>query len=218
MHCSACGSVVAEGDNFCPSCGKDLKSQSVVHVAPAKKKSNIGWKIFAGLVMLFSVGKCSSVMREVTPPSSPASVQPLVATQHWEYSSFKDEMTGKTTTTARIDSINEVEFEFPYQGAQRMTLTLRKKGSADVLLQIKKGQFVCAEYDNCYVSVRFDEGSPERFPVTEASDHSTDTRFIENSSRFIAKVKKAKLVRIEATFYQEGSRVFTFDVGGIQWK
>lgn len=117
-----------------------------------------------------------------------------------------------------MNSLNEVNFDFPYRGNQRGTLTLRihPKYGKDVMLSIDKGQFLCG-IDDCTVSVRFDEGKAQNFSAVGPSDHSTTTLFIRGYDRFVAATKKAKHVYIEAQFFQQGTRVFEFDVADLKW-
>jgi len=136
----------------------------------------------------------------------------------WNYQDYDDTLTGKKILTAWVKSQNTISLDFPYQGAQRAQLQLRKhpKYGMDVFLQIERGQFVCG-IDDCTVSVRFDDGGVQQFAVTEPSDHSTETLFIQNYSRFVSQVRKAKKIVISATMYQEGERAFEFDVSGLDW-
>jgi hypothetical protein len=41
--------------------------------------------------------------------------------------------------------------------------------------------------------------------------------FIHDEEKFISQLRNANQVKIEADFYQEGRRVFEFDVGGLDW-
>jgi len=120
--------------------------------------------------------------------------------------------------TATVVSSNEVYFDFPYQGAQRATLTLRKhpKHGKDVILSIEKGQFNVG-VDGCNVAVRFDSGKPRNYSAVGPADYGTTTLFLHGYDRFVAAAKKAKTVSIEAVFYQEGDRVFTFEIAGLKW-
>jgi len=137
----------------------------------------------------------------------------------WNYRDYTDELTGKKVQAALVKSVNEVNFEFPYQGAQRAQLTLRKhpKHGNDAILQIEKGQFVCGVGD-CAVSVRFDDGPVQRFGVVESADHSSNVLFFSNYSRFVQRTLKAKRVYIAAIVYQEGNPTFEFNVEGLDWK
>jgi hypothetical protein len=66
-------------------------------------------------------------------------------TDKWSYATSVDPMTGRDSASASIDSENTVSFDFPYQGAQRATLTIRNHPShgRDVFLSIERGQFPC---------------------------------------------------------------------------
>jgi len=133
------------------------------------------------------------------------------------YSADLDPMTGRTSRMARIESENTVEFDFPYQGAQHATLVIRNHPSfgRDVMLQIERGQILCPSYDECTVRVRFDDGSPERWMGAGPSDNSSTTVFIRGSSRFLQRMRAAKVVRIEIPVFQEGNPSFEFHVGGF---
>jgi hypothetical protein len=137
----------------------------------------------------------------------------------WQYEDNTDDLSGKHVRFASVRSQNEVRFDFPYQGAQRAMLQLRKhpKFGNDVILQIPKGQFVCGVED-CTVSVRFDDGPVQQFSAAEAEDHSSNLLFVTNYSRFVQRVVKAKRAYISAVVYQEGSPTFEFNVEGLDWK
>jgi hypothetical protein len=72
--------------------------------------------------------------------------------------------------------------------------------------------------DNCDVQVRFGDEKAQTFSAAEPADNSNDTLFIQNYTRFLSKLRKVDTVYIEASFYQEGNRVFEFDVRGLDWK
>lgn len=124
-----------------------------------------------------------------------------------------------TIRQATVRSLNEVNFHFPYQGAQRATLVLRvhPKHGRDVILTIEKGQFLC-RLDECSVAVKFDQGKPRDFVAVGPADNNTTTLFIRGYERFVAAARKAKKIYVEAQFYQEGTRVFEFDVSGLKWQ
>lgn len=116
-------------------------------------------------------------------------------------------------------SVNQFEFDFPYKGTQEATLTLRKhpKHGKDVILSIERGQFLC-RIDDCTVQVRFDDSKPSTFSAAEPADHDTTTLFLTNYARFVSNLKKARVVKIEAQFFQEGTRVFEFSSFDLNWK
>lgn len=135
----------------------------------------------------------------------------------WRYSSDTDPMASRPSRTASIESENTVEFGFPYDGPQHATLTLRNHPSygLDVILQIREGQILCPSYDDCSLRIRFDDGSVERFTAAGPADNSSTTVFIRNYSRFMQRMRNAKVVRIQIPVYQEGAPTFEFRVGGF---
>ena len=132
----------------------------------------------------------------------------------WSYENEVDEMDGSTTKRAIIESSNEVEFDFPYQGGSTLGICVRKtkKYGSEVLISISNGQFLSNDYNGTnYVTVRFDNNAPVKFLTTEPADYSSDVLFLENSKKFIKLAKNAKTIKIEAPFFNEGSYVFTFN-------
>ena len=136
----------------------------------------------------------------------------------WNYEERQDAMGRGTIKNAFVKSLNQVEFAFPYRDAQRATLQFRvhPKYGKDVILAIDRGQFLCA-FDGCTVNVRFGTGKPVAHRASEPADHSTTVLFIRNYEQFVANTKKVDKVSVEAQFYQEGNRVFEFDVSGLKW-
>jgi hypothetical protein len=136
----------------------------------------------------------------------------------WQYDESSEKMGRGTVKTAIVRSLNEVQFGFPYSGEQRGTLLLRvhPKHGKDVILGVEKGQFLCGIY-NCNVAVRFDNGKVQNFTAVGPADHSTTMLFLRGYDRFIAGARKAKKVYIEAQFFQQGTRVFEFDISGLKW-
>lgn len=229
--CDECGHQISKSADKCPNCGAKVRRTSWVTKIVAG---------FFGLVFL------SMFMRQCSPDSptssaaSGATGTQTAATQTpeqraeaerlrrerevqalglaWRYDESSEQMGRGTVKHAQVNSLNEVNFDFPYRGAQRGTLTLRShpKYGKDVILSIEKGQFLCG-IDDCTVAVRFDDGKTQNYPAVGPADHSTTSLFIRGHDRFVAGAKKAKRVAIEANFYQSGTRVFEFDVTGLQW-
>lgn len=131
----------------------------------------------------------------------------------WEYVRQEDPMTGKFASYAVMQSSDSLMLGFPYRGENPGKITVRQhpKYGLDVIFSITKGQMVCDGYDDCSVSVRFDEGKVQRFATTKPADGSSDTFFIDAASRFIGSARKAKRILIQATYYQNGSQILTFE-------
>ena len=136
----------------------------------------------------------------------------------WNYDESEDEMGRGKVKNAMVHSRNQIEFGFPYSGPQRAVLQLRKhpKYGRDVIIYIERGQFLCG-IDGCSVQVRFGSGKPLAFRASGPTDHSTTVLFISNYDKFVGNTKKVGKVYIEAEFYQEGSKVFEFDVSDLNW-
>jgi len=126
-------------------------------------------------------------------------------------------MSGIKEWGASTESLNILNFDRPNQGEQRATLTLRKhpRFGNNVILQIERGQFL-VDGTGVQVAVRFDQGAPVDFWADARIDQRTSTIFIGNYAKFVEALRKAKLVRISAPIYQEGSTVFEFNVAGFE--
>lgn len=150
---------------------------------------------------------------EAPPSDSPKN------SSRWSYQTFQDEMSAKQVHTAEVTADEPLSFGFPYNGGSYATLLLRKhpRKGTDVMLMVSKGHFLCRSYDGCSVSVKFDDGPATRYHANEPSDHSTEVLFLSSEGKLISAIKKSKVTRIEAGFYQEGSRVMTFQTAGLDW-
>ncbi len=135
----------------------------------------------------------------------------------WHYGQQEDDMGRGTSYSATVESSNTVDFEFPYQGTQHATLTVRTRPKGrDVYVSIERGQFLTGSYGlDRDVAVRFDGGKIQKFSTGASSAGNTNIMFIEGYDRFVRQLKKAKAVDIEVEFFHQGKRVFHFDVAGL---
>ena len=134
----------------------------------------------------------------------------------WIAGEEQDAMRGKTTKYYQTKSLNQVIFKFPYDGGSTLSIMIIDRGNRkDVMLKISKGQLMVHDR---IILAKFDDGKAERYSISPASDGSHDVAFIEDSNRFISKLKKAKTALIEAEFYNEGANQFSFDVAGLELK
>ena len=181
----------------------------------ARKKLAVGGLLisiidFIVLIVMLFVGVAAVVdaSEEMNKPKVETVVDSSVNNE-WEYDSKDDEMTNSKSYFATILSDNGEVFAFPYEeeGGSHLMVTVRqaKRSGTDVILGISKGQF-----NGQYVSVKFDDNAAKKYKAYSADDGSLDVLFIDNAKDFIAKAKTAKTIKIEAEFYQEGNRVFTF--------
>ena len=185
---------------------------------------------FLGLVLIGALigGSEDETSTQITGADSSKVVKKTEKTEKksakskWTYQEETDEMTDSKTKYAFIVSDNEVEFDFPYNGGSKLTLTIRqsKKYGTDAYIKIEPGQFINNEYngDN-KVNVRFDEEAPTKYSMADPTDISHDLLFFRDAKGFIKKCKEAKTIRIEPQFFQEGRRVFTFTTPiALEWE
>lgn len=228
--CPGCGAQNPSYAGFCYSCGSSLPTSPPVQT-PQKKKistpalvgicSLIGFFVLS--MTLISIVPGNRLASKETPSNFTSTDLSLAPSAHratpsaWRYDSDVDEMSGKKSQTARVKSSNTVNFDFPYQGAQHGTLTLRKhpRWGKNVMFEIEHGQFM-AGVTGVQVLVRFDDGAPVKFLASGPEDHSTAILFIRDYGRFVAQLRKTKTVRLSTSVYQQGSPVFEFEVGGLE--
>lgn len=136
----------------------------------------------------------------------------------WIYSQGNDSMSSGIIKEASIKSSNTFQFDFPYQGEQRATLVLRKhpRYGNDVILSIEKGQFM-AGVTGKIVHVRFDDNTPIKITAFGPDDHDSKILFLQGYKKIVERLKSTSKLRIESTVYNEGSRVFEFDVAGLNF-
>ena len=220
--CPKCRASNWAASQFCGKCGAAMQKKSALPL--------LGCFGMIGVVVLIVLFSSGSSDRSTSPssstPSSPSAPtvpeytapkpEPEPGSQ-WSYSGGEDTM-GRKRSFARVTSTNTLSFDFPYQGSQNGTLTIRKSQSGtNVIVRIERGQFLCG-LDECTVNVRFDSGPIQQFSASGPDDHGTTTLFLGNEGRFVSQLRKAKIVRIEAKFYQEGSQALEFHVEGFKWK
>ena len=152
-------------------------------------------------------------------PAAVASVTPVSQiglSSQWVYHKKEDEMGRGTNKFAHLKSLNTVDFGFPYQGEQHAILTLQKnskQGVEEAILRIEHGQFVPSSGHK--IIVRFDDGNLQEFNFWEPNDGRIGAVGFSDSRRFISQLQKAKRLKIEAEFWQEGTRMFEFNVAGL---
>ncbi|RKF23092.1 zinc ribbon domain-containing protein [Altericroceibacterium spongiae] len=144
-------------------------------------------------------------------------VPPPADRSNWTYNENEDRMRGQTVYTASIRSENTVNFGFPYSGAQRMTIQLRKSPAHgnDVIFFIENGQIMCDVYD-CIGAISFD-GNTERLTLARSADNDSTIGFARYPEAIARKIKSADKVAVELSFYREGSRQFFFNTTNLQW-
>lgn len=139
--------------------------------------------------------------------------------KRWQYSDSEDEMTGKKTHVARVLSQESHELGFPYQGGTWANLTVRNhpRHGTDVLVGINAGQLHCNAFSGCKILVRFDNGEPMKFSASPPADYSHKALFVSPAARFIKALRGSNTMRMELPFFQQGTRMFTFQTSEFIW-
>lgn len=206
--CKSCGTKLHSNAKRCPTCGRPQTTRSAKIVAA----------LFALLVIVMVAGQDNQKETQGSEKNSVTATKPTpkVPGSQWKYTASEDEMTGKKSYWASVESDNVVTFDFPYHKPQRATLTLRThpRHGRDLIFSIERGQLQC-KYKGCSVLVRFGDGEPVKFQASEPSSRDSTMLFIRDYSRFAGEMLKVDTVRISADVWKEGSRVFTFDVSGF---
>lgn len=146
----------------------------------------------------------------------------------WTASYTSDEMRGTASKYVELASQNSVNFDFPYNGGSKLTVLLRSQKTtlkagqeakdlplSEALLSIDKGQISCHSFNDCHVSVKFDDGKILKYSMSRAADGSSDVIFFNNSSSFIKNLKTHKKMILEVEFFRAGNRQFKFDIQGL---
>jgi hypothetical protein len=132
----------------------------------------------------------------------------------WDYHVTTNEMSDAVWVRASINSENTVNFQFPYEGGSRLSFNLLhlSKNLDTAYICIDNGQFVPDS-----VIIRFDDAPAIILQSSPPSDGSTDQLSLSDFERHIPELRNASVMKIQPTFYSEGSRIFTFDVSGLEW-
>lgn len=215
--CGTCGHQVSSTATQCPNCGQKFK----------KKTSIFTWVIAGviGMPFLFALFKgagneqSSTVQQQSVISSTSIASSPSMPESNWGYDVDTDKMRGTKVYYAGTASINNADFQFPYNGESHLHIQIRKMNDKnEVLLTIDKGQFDCG-MDDCIVAIKFDNEAIKNYSFGEADSGRNDVLFLHSDvNAFINKLKKSNTVTVEPKFFQEGKRQFEFKTSGLEWK
>lgn len=153
---------------------------------------------------------------KVAPPE-----QKVVQKESWSYDTQLDKMTSKETKFANLVSDNTLNLDFPYSGENHGTIVIRKsqKDGLNIMVRIRKGQIICESYNDCKVSIRFDDNKATNWNFSKPADGSSETIFINNEAKFLTSVSKAKKILVSMTVYQAGTQILEFNPSSdLVWK
>lgn len=220
MKCPYCKEEIFYDAIKCKHCHTNLSTDDTKSIVKESGKMSPLVKWGGGfLVIMFVIWALASWGSNTISPTSQNSVVslPQYTPNTWVYNTREDKLSWKSIYTASITANEKLYFEFPYGGWQDATLILRHNGpdNNDVILTISKWQFI-GSY-NGSLNVRFDDWKVESIWFNEPSDSSSDAIFIKWETAFIQKLKKAKKVAIEATFYNNWNHTMVFNVEWVKY-
>ena len=228
ITCVQCNGQNNHDTQFCWQCGADLSGarQPLPQVRKGRAGLIVAIMLIVGALLFVAVVIIPIYLAPRRPLTKPAAytapakseaAEQQSSPQGWEYSDSEDSLSGKPSMLAITQSLNTVNFGFPYAGEQRATLLLRKhpRLGRDAILKIERGQFM-AGVDGVRVTVRFDDGSPMNFWANGSADNDSRILFLGNYAKFVAHLRKAKIVRMSTAVYQEGAPIFEFNVAGLE--
>ncbi len=132
----------------------------------------------------------------------------------WDYWDEDDAMGRGKISHASIQSTEWIGFLSSGAAPHHATLDLQTGGGASnkAVLSVPNGIFDTRDLKNCSISARFGDWPIVKFGGRLLNDYDMSQISIGDYSRFFEGVRSVDTVRIEAEFYGEGMRVFTFDV------
>ena len=158
-----------------------------------------------------SAGESTEVKKDI---SKKAEDEPQ---SEWQYSEDSNEMDDTKTLYAVLESENEVDFEFPYDGGSTFEFMVRKtNGKHEFLLTVSSGQFMTSIMNSEILRIRFDDNEVFDWNFSGAADGSADVIFPKYSKKLLTLLKGSKNMMIEAPFYSAGRKVIKFKTENLQ--
>jgi hypothetical protein len=143
----------------------------------------------------------------------------IYADAKWDYGSTKDEMRGTTERNASLYSPTDLELPSPYDGTNVASIYVNS--TSGIMLTVGKGQFQCDR--GASVTIKVDNGPLWNYPCETSSNGQGNYLFIQD--QFSPEkgqptdpkdvLTKGKVMTLEATFYDAGTRQLTFNIRGF---
>jgi hypothetical protein len=136
----------------------------------------------------------------------------------WEYTEATDEMRGTTVKAATTTSVEEFVDLFE-NNATPTTLYVQKRGNKlEVYLHNPNLQYVCSDYLDTYINVKFDNGPIKRYSCATANSNEYGLLSIISANDFVSKVNRSTTVTIETEVFQRGMIQQKFKLVPVSWK
>lgn len=211
--CKECEKPISSYADICPHCGVKISHSNPIAIV----------LIGIVVVLIFIAFKQPSQRDDIERLSSVVSATKIephdfnLDKKTWIYSSEIDTVSGKTMKDATIDSNNSINLDFPYNKKETkasLLISNHPRYGKAIIFYVNQGQLHC-QYNNCYISIRFDDGDVINNHVGEAADNSNKTYFLSNYKKVRDQIKKSNKMYIEVTFFQQGSHTFEFNTENL---
>ncbi len=178
----------------------------------------MGIIVLIGLIGTFLDDKKTDAPAEEVKSEKNNTAEPIEPSgSTWAYSEDEDKMNSVKRKYATIESSNFVDMKFPYDGEIRMSLIIRNMGKGDeVVLSVTKGQFI-GGMGNEPLQLKFDDENPMNVYYNGSADGSSNYAFLQKSTTIIKKLLTSKKLMVESTFYNNGQKIFNFDIPPLTW-
>lgn len=204
----------SQGTNVSSSNFTSENSSSQMDALPKKKKMSLGKKILIGLGVFMLIGALCSLGDDENGNSSSNST----SGSDWEISEKVDEMSGSVNNFAEVYSTNELDFDFPYDGGSSFALILRHMGGSNSICLFSNNAQFDMNYDSTdKVQIRIDDKPAIWYSFSESQSDKPGLIFINNTAQLIEELKAGKKLKIQASFFEEGSKIIKFDIEGLVW-
>jgi len=140
----------------------------------------------------------------------------------WYVTSVKDPTRGSYTAAVERRSITRVWFDVTDEAAQRATIVLPLKDGhpTDLILSVEHGRFDCGQGRDkgCVLRVSIDDAAARPVRFCAARKHASNALHLvggDDARKLLAALAKAKRLRIQPSFVEEGSPEIEFAITGL---
>lgn len=184
----------------------------------------IAMGLLAGLGIAFSFAPPLPHLQlgKAAPLGVAGASKPAQSASKWNYSETRDPEVRVTDQFAELVSDNKLTFDFPYEGGTtkltiRRETDWRQRSKVEVYLNVD-GRFDCAWKTGDSITITFDNDPPVRYACTITTEDTAGVLFLDHpddTAAFVARLKTARHVTIEAPFYPDIRHKMEFSTAGL---
>jgi len=174
--------------------------------------------VFCGLILFFFVtcvgctGLIGAGIAESEKQDSIKKEQIASGEISWEYTTEKDEMGRGDTKLATLPSTDD-----------KFKLIISDSPKGKEIIVSNEDEWFDTNYDANlgrvgYLKAKFDDGQIKTYAFKGPKASVENQAFIIDYAGFLAQLKSAKKLVIEATFINKGDKTITFNVSNLKWE